>query len=139
MFYHSVAYTTLLVFIFFVFPGLLYLNSVLLLGDVFLANASELIKLVPDMKFSDFCALCMEGQQPDSKVLPLGGHVIVAGIKDGKEYVCVDVAEALYRCKPNSAVSATAGKVLKSFLRISKVVCAGLSDFEKPASNQSKK
>lgn len=81
---HFVAYTLLIFCVFLLLPGLLFLNSMLVLTDVFLYNSYEILQTVPSMKFSDFFGLCMEGKQPGFGSTPNGRSYYCCGKTYGK-------------------------------------------------------
>lgn len=132
-------YLLLLLSVVFVLPCLYYFNGLMLFSGIFSLNASDIFQTVPEMKFSDFWSVCMNGNPPKSNAPDMGGHVVAAGIHNDKNYVCIDVVQAIHKGLKESTLAKQGAFGFKATFRVADVVCSGLDPSEIPRSSSSLK
>lgn len=126
-----------LVVIVFVLPAVIYAHSLVIFTHFFTLFSSEILNVLPDITVNDFFILCVEGPPIEStQIPPMGGHHITAGVHEGKNYVCADLKEMIFK----SDLSETGKLGVRGAFRvlgIPDVLCSGVSPDQIPASNQS--
>lgn len=108
----------------------------MLFSGIFTTNVSNILEVWPEMTFSDFWLLCIDSNSIKSTVPSMGGHLIVASTHGEKNYVCLDVGQAINKTLKESNLARHGAYGFKTIFKVPDVVCSGLEKGKYPSSGQ---